>query len=869
MTIHMLEHALDYAHDGWEVFPLNPDKTPKTANGFKDASSDPEQVERWWTAHPNAMIGCRIPAGMMAFDIDPRHGGDKVWAALIDLFGPVPTSRCHFSGRNDGGFHVWFQRPDGLLTMSKLTEWAKERNLGHAIEGTTKWSCGIDMLHHNSRYTILPPSPHPDTGEPYHWANEGDVAVCPPWLADMIVSTDAPKARPKRSDYNGDSVADWFDTAATWPQILEPKGWKIASGNGDADGSRWLHPTATAAHSATISNGCLFVYSPNTPFPETMDGAPAGQTRFRAFAVLYHGGDLKAAAKDAGQMPGAPKMPERDMSAFIEANTPAPAYASTEAAPEAPPFPIEALPEFARDHIASVAHNLQTPVDMTAQIALGALSAICNRKRCTLEVTPSWIEGANLYLAIAMPPGAGKSPAIKQITAPIEAISTQHRADTAMANATRAAERITLKATLDRLEKDMSSGTSAGTEVARDYARALVALNEHDAATDNGRFLADDTTPEALIRLLHNNAGRIALISAEGGLFDNLGRYAEKGKAPNLDGLLKIWSGDTIRVDRVGGEPLEIEDPRAVVCITVQPSIVRKILNDGEFQGRGLVARFMLSLPTSLVGRRNMRAAHDVDGDARRRWEQGVYELYGSDVANLRMTQEAAEAFNDYRQGLEDRRFIGGDLETAWLTEMSTKCESSVARVALILAACDGSDVVDLDHIERAIAVGDYWIGQALALAGESAVDQLTSAAQRVLAWAAAKELDEVDGRIVQRSGVLRRTPYADAEGVAKVFTRIDEMGRGVADLTARPVSVDLRDCARLARLSATDSVRQEAPTTESVAQSRSRAVAKGVFQTPSLSQSEPIQDTPTPMRATARLGDGDRSGPLDESRLF
>jgi hypothetical protein len=41
----------------------------------------------------------------------------------------------------------------------------------------------------------------------------------------------------------------------------------------------------------------LFVYSPNTPFTVTTPGDPHGYTRFRAYAVLEHGGDLSAAAR--------------------------------------------------------------------------------------------------------------------------------------------------------------------------------------------------------------------------------------------------------------------------------------------------------------------------------------------------------------------------------------------------------------------------------------------------------------------------------------------------------------------------------------------------------------------------------------------
>ena len=59
----------------------------------------------------------------------------------------------------------------------------------------------------------------------------------------------------------------------------------------------WLHPTATSSCSATIRNGCLFVYSTNTVFDVTEPGNPHGYTKFRAFAVLDHGGNMSAAAR--------------------------------------------------------------------------------------------------------------------------------------------------------------------------------------------------------------------------------------------------------------------------------------------------------------------------------------------------------------------------------------------------------------------------------------------------------------------------------------------------------------------------------------------------------------------------------------------
>ena len=64
-------------------------------------------------------------------------------------------------------------------------------------------------------------------------------------------------------------------------------------------------------------------------------------------------------------------------------------------------------------------------------------------------------------------------------------------------------------------------------------------------------FIVDDVTPEALgIHMAENNE-RMAVMSAEGGIFDIMaGRYNDKGC--NLDLYLKAHSGDPWSSHRVG-----------------------------------------------------------------------------------------------------------------------------------------------------------------------------------------------------------------------------------------------------------------------------------------------------------------------------
>lgn len=300
-------HAVAYAAAGFAVFPLHADKTPRTINGMKDATTDQAVVAAWWDRWPDALIGCRVPIGVVVIDVDPKHNGMATWKLLKDTHGPLPATRAHRSGRNDGGGHLWFRRPPGKLSVRNLNRWAKEHGTGEAA-GKHSWVAGIDLLHHNHRYTILPPSPHPETGQPYRWVDghelQADTTDVPAWLAELITEEPppilAPAPRLPRDEL--DSIADWFSTTTGFADLLVPEGWTLIHGNGDNDGSLWRHPNATAPHSASVKNGCLFVYTSNTDFEPTSEGEPHGYTPFKAYATLAHRGNQSEAARAARRM---------------------------------------------------------------------------------------------------------------------------------------------------------------------------------------------------------------------------------------------------------------------------------------------------------------------------------------------------------------------------------------------------------------------------------------------------------------------------------------------------------------------------------------------------------------------------------------
>jgi len=133
-----IEAALTYASWGWRVLPVVPNgKVPATAHGVNDATTDPEQIKRWWGQNPNLNVGiaCGSTSGIVVFDIDPRNGGDASWQQWLSDHGPMPDGAMALTA--GGGQHYVAKHVDGIRSC-KLAD-------------------GIDLLA-DGRYFIVYPS---------------------------------------------------------------------------------------------------------------------------------------------------------------------------------------------------------------------------------------------------------------------------------------------------------------------------------------------------------------------------------------------------------------------------------------------------------------------------------------------------------------------------------------------------------------------------------------------------------------------------------------------------------------------------------------------------------------------------------------
>lgn len=164
---------------GWAVFPLSPrSKVPYAGtSGLLDATRDPERIREWRSlinggGRPNLGIATGRISGIVVIDIDPDHGGDDTWHALIVQHGDYPETIESLTPR--GGRHIYFLLPDGCVIRNSAG----------------KLGPGVDVRG-DGGYVVAPPSVG-QNGRGYEWeisSNPDDGAVAAPlpgWLRELI-----------------------------------------------------------------------------------------------------------------------------------------------------------------------------------------------------------------------------------------------------------------------------------------------------------------------------------------------------------------------------------------------------------------------------------------------------------------------------------------------------------------------------------------------------------------------------------------------------------------------------------------------------------------------------------------------------------
>jgi hypothetical protein len=459
---------------------------------------------------------------------------------------------------------------------------------------------------------------------------------------------------------------------------------------------------------------------------------------------------------------------------------------------DVPDFPVDALPADVANYVSQEAAAKQVPVDLPGCLVIGGVAAAGGGK-CNVCLSPDWQEPVNEYVVTVLPSGERKSPLYRSVLKPLEDVERELVEKESPEILKKKTERDILEKKLQAAKSDAAklkgdSQTTAEAE-ARDYAEQLARF----VVPEPSRLLADDATPEAVAGLLAEQKGRLAIASTEGGIFDIVGgRYSDS--TPNLDVYLKGYSGDTLRVDRRSRPPEFVPNPSLTVILTVQPDVIADLASRKAFRGRGFLARWLYSLPRSLVGYRSVDAPPVVE-EVRQWWDAMLRKVLALPVPEsgniplIHLSPQAHDLLRAFRQEVEDELRPGEDLDD--LADWGNKLAGNVARLAglLHIAEWASNSVYSVNSVyaewpwsypitpetmESAIRLGWYFKGHAQAAFALMGADARIGSAKKI--WSAIQK-HKLGTFTVRDLWQKVRRGFSNVSQLEQVLNLLEELG--------------------------------------------------------------------------------------------
>lgn len=440
---------------------------------------------------------------------------------------------------------------------------------------------------------------------------------------------------------------------------------------------------------------------------------------------------------------------------------------------DVPALPLEAIPEqlaVLRTFCEAASESFQVPVDAVTLLAL-SVGGAAFAKRIEVEVKADWREPVNLFIVVAMPSGERKSALFRAVTAPVADFERDENERLAPLIEKNRNERAILEASIKRARNDAVTAKKSDARVA---ARALVDELAEELRTTEVlvpiQLVAEDATPEAVSQLLAEQGGRIALLAPEADVFDLMaGRYSDG--VSRLGVYLKGHAGDDIRVNRIGRASEYVQHPALTVGLAVQPDVLQGLLDRPQLRGRGLLARFLYSLPNSRVGYRELEP-EPIPKPVATAYAQLIRAALRLKPATdskgepcphvVRVSTEARAELNRFRESVERGLRRGGEL--AGLRDWGSKLPGAVCRIAGVFHGLmhiqlgnPASESINGETMLGAIALGEYFIEHAKAAFGLMGSDKATALARRILDWLTDTGLTEFTKRDAHRATRVER----------------------------------------------------------------------------------------------------------------
>jgi hypothetical protein len=699
--------ADSYIRHGWALVPIPMGtKGPRTVGWNRKEAALTSAAD----LPPGHGMGlAHAYSGTMAVDIDEwsraqfelaLHGID-----LNQLY-EAPDAVIIDSGRAGRG-KLLYAMPQGLVLPShKLTD--------KLVDGTAynylDYRCGT--INGLTVQDVLPPSIHPDTGQPYRWAGKGHWARLPTIPEALLTHW-----RQTLVTVEKKTIASGTSGSVSWDEI------QSALGHLDSNCSRaeWIH-IGMALHYAEHQSGATgrgqMLWDEWSRGSVKYPGERGVVTQWRAFSVdkenMVRLGTLFHQAKAAGW-----ERPRPDISSMFSA-TDAPVVDMGDLfsgiRPEPPDPDLDLFPDLLRRQAQRLSKEMGSDPLVPLFAGMGAVCAAVDA-RSRLELLPRFKVPPVLWLMTIGDPAQKKSPAAMPMLNPLAQITQEMMPDYK-------------RALLEWEGKEAS--WAAAKKAFLDFAGSPEAMldapmphvPELPPRPASPRMTITDITSQKLVGMVADRPwGMLCWL-------DEMSSWCKKMTSFNSGEDRSTWvvayEAGRYDVDRVGTGSISAENFAVSIYGNIQPTVYWATVK--EMAADGMMQRF---IPAILRNRdwgigEPSEEAHDDEA----RWLNTLRLIRNIPAQTYRLSPEARESFRQFQhwhnaQKQDERLLRSGD---TFLTAFG-KLEGTLGRLALIWHVVESPFSVEVskDLIDRVILFVQRYVVPAYRQAfGEMSGDRTT-----------------------------------------------------------------------------------------------------------------------------------------------
>lgn len=420
-----------------------------------------------------------------------------------------------------------------------------------------------------------------------------------------------------------------------------------------------------------------------------------------------------------------------------------------------PRWPEGLFPPAIENYIKQLANFTETPIEMAGMLALSVIATTIHDKY-VIEPKPGYQEPLCIWICVAMAPANRKSEVIKKLTAPLNRFEACKEKEWTPIIQRRRCELKVRQESVQSLVKKLASEQD---ENERESLRNKIEFEESNLPTIPvlPRILAGDVTPEKLAVLMGDQRGCMSIIYDEPSIFSIItGRYS-KG-VPNLEIFLQGHSGTKVCVDRQNKDPVLIPEAVLTMGVTVQPQVLKDLAEKDGLRERGLLARFLFSMPKTMLGSRSGDKL-PIEKDVSDEYERVINAILSrisedgtsedSKRSILRFSSKAKEKYLDLFKTIEQQLSEEGLF--GHVQDWGGKLLGALVRVSglihVIKYADDDPNSREVDFPDKIDDFMEFLVGNALNVFSYMSIDIDKEGAKCVLNWIKRKKKEEFTAR--------------------------------------------------------------------------------------------------------------------------